>query len=236
MYTTKGKTDSQNESNSLGYILTNKAKEVSIAEDWIFNKSISVNTITSTTESVSFETGIYSKSNITCESGIIGGMCNINVAGTIGCLGNISTESTISTTNGNIEITTKGNFSTKNGNISTDSGYCQATYFNATSDVRAKENVQLATYNALALIEKLPVYIYNYKNDKDTVTGILAQDLLALQPQELQLVSNINATGENEDYMSIKHDKIMFVLMKAIQEQQQQIKELQKEIDQLKNK
>lgn len=109
-----------------------------------------------------------------------------------------------------------------------------AQYFNATSDKRAKENIQLATYNALELIKKLPVYTYNYKNKSENVTGILAQDLLEAQPKELDLVSNINATGENNDYMSIKNDKLMFVLMKAIQEQQEQIERLEIEIAKLK--
>lgn len=110
-----------------------------------------------------------------------------------------------------------------------------AQYFNATSDKRAKENIQPATYKALDLINKLPVYIYNYKNNTETVTGILAQDLLEAQPEGLDLVSNVNATGENGDYMSIKNDKLMFVLMKAIQEQQQQIDALKAEIEVLKN-
>ncbi len=110
-----------------------------------------------------------------------------------------------------------------------------AQYFNATSDKRAKENIQPATYSALELIKKLPVYIYNYKNSSENVTGILAQDLLEAQPKELDLVSNINATGENNDYMSIKNDKLMFVLMKAIQEQQEQIERLESEIAKLKN-
>lgn len=111
---------------------------------------------------------------------------------------------------------------------------CTAEYFNATSDKRAKENIRPANYSALDLIKKLPVYIYNYKNSNETVTGILAQDLLEVQPKELNLVSNINATGENNDYMSIKNDKLMFVLMKAIQEQQEQIEQLKSEIDNIK--
>ena len=111
---------------------------------------------------------------------------------------------------------------------------CEAQWFNATSDARAKENLQPATYSALELIDKLPIYTYNYKNNTETVTGILAQDLLIAQPKELELVSNINASGENNDYMSIKNDKLMFVLMKAIQEQQEQIKELKSEIENLK--
>ena len=111
---------------------------------------------------------------------------------------------------------------------------CTAHYFNATSDKRAKENIKKATYSALELIEKLPVYVFNYKNNNEVVTGILAQDLLAAQPDGLDLVSNKDASGENNDYMSIKNDKLMFVLMKAIQEQQEQIYKLQAELNIIK--
>lgn len=107
--------------------------------------------------------------------------------------------------------------------------------FNATSDRRAKENIQPANYSALDLIQKLPIYIYNYKNNNETVTGVMAQDLLEIQPKELDLVSNTTATGENGDYMSIKNDKLMFVLMKAIQEQQEKINYLEEELNKLKN-
>ena len=121
----------------------------------------------------------------------------------------------------------------REGNI-TAGGHIDSLYFNATSDKRAKENIQPATYNAIELIKKLPVYTYNYKNKTETVTGILAQDLLEAQPEELDLVSNVNATGENGDYMSIKNDKLVFILMKAIQEQQEQIEKLQEELNKLK--
>ena len=63
----------------------------------------------------------------------------------------------------------------------------------------------------------------------------MAQELLEAQPKELDLVSNINASGENGDYMSIKNDKLMFVLMKAIQEQQEKIEALEYELQCLKN-
>ena len=116
------------------------------------------------------------------------------------------------------------------------SAQCEATYFNARSDIRAKENIKPATYNALELINKLSIYTYNYKNQNETLTGIMAQDLLKNQPKELDLVSNINATGINNDYMSIKNDKLMFVLMKAIQEQQKEIEELKSKIEVLEKK
>ena len=122
------------------------------------------------------------------------------------------------------------------GNTISSQGECSASYFTATSDKRAKENIESAAYSALELISKLPIYNYNYKsNPGERVTGILAQDLLAAQPAELDLVSNKEATGEDGDYMSIKTDKITFVLMKAIQELQEEIVKLKDEIQQLKN-
>lgn len=120
------------------------------------------------------------------------------------------------------------------GSNLTLASYCQASYFNATSDRRAKENIQLASYSALELIKKVQVYNYNYKIDSERVTGIMAQDLLEAQPKELDLVSNTQATGENGDYMSIKTDKLISVLWKAIQEQQEQIEELKKELKTLR--
>lgn len=110
---------------------------------------------------------------------------------------------------------------------------CEASYFNATSDKRAKENITPATFSGLNLINKLPVYTFNYKDKTDVVPGILAQDLLEAQPEELNLVDNIAATGENGDYMSIKADKLIFVLMQAIKEQQAQIDELKAELKKL---
>ena len=124
---------------------------------------------------------------------------------------------------------------TINRDVEIYSHYCQAAYFNATSDKRAKENITPATYDALNLIKNLQIYNFNYKSrPEETVTGILAQDLLEVQPEGLNLVSNTDATGENNDYMSIKNDKLMFVLMKAIQEQQEQIEALKAEIEKLK--
>ena len=133
------------------------------------------------------------------------------------------------------------NYLKTTGYIDSDSyihsdSYCEAVYFNATSDNRSKENIKPATYNALELINKLQIYTYNYINKPESVTGIIAQELLEAQPKELDLVSNINASGENGDYMSIKNDKLMFVLMKAIQEQQKEIEELKSKIEVLEKK
>ena len=57
----------------------------------------------------------------------------------------------------------------------------------------------------------------------------MAQDLLPYQEQ-LQLVSNEKAAGENNDYMSIKDNKLIFILWKAIQEQQEEINKLKEQL------
>lgn len=107
----------------------------------------------------------------------------------------------------------------------------EASYFNSTSDIRAKKDIAKIDFSALNLISSVPVYSYKYKNDiTNTLTiGVMAQDLLPYQEQ-LQLVSNEKATGENNDYMSIKDNKLIFILWKAIQEQQEEINKLKEQL------
>ena len=107
----------------------------------------------------------------------------------------------------------------------------EASYFNSTSDIRAKKDIAKIDFSALNLISSVPVYSYKYKNDiaNTSTIGIMAQDLLPYQEQ-LQLVSNEKATGENNDYMSIKDNKLIFILWKAIQEQQEEINKLKEQL------
>lgn len=219
----------------LGYVLTNAATGVEITPDWSFKGKISVNTIdkynsTELTITPSLKcSNSISATTLTTSSDITGGSLTSNgktiVKGTQGA----------TSSDGSLQVHGGGLFK-KNiyaiESIHTDSS-CDALYFNATSDKRAKENIKPAEYSALELISKLPVYIYNYKNSSDVVTGILAQDLLQAQPEYLDLVSNTEATGIGNDYMSIKNDKLLFVLLKAIQEQQEEIQKLKQEIEKL---
>lgn len=248
LYVKNGKDDTDGSGTDLGYILTNKAMGITIEQDWVFDGIVYTNTIQSTDENQNQITLTGSKINMNQSLNIEGELSSQDIyvendivvdrelfAG----LGISTSSGNISTGGGNIYAT--GDVYTSSGNIYATKGYvkagsyCEAQFFNATSDKRAKENIQLATYSALDIIHKLPVYNYNYKSKpEETVTGILAQDLLEAQPEGLDLVSNINATGENNDYMSIKNDKLMFVLIKAIQEQQEQIEALKAEIEKLK--
>lgn len=228
---TNGKKDISNVDNvtDLGYFLTNKVNQPEIYKQWYFKEGIKLSDGVDITYGAS---GILLRANTLIYGKLttLGAEVQYNfTAGetTINETLNVKKATTLDST-----LTVTGNTTINNPLTVTSS--CTATYFNATSDKRAKENIRPANYSALDLIKKLPVYIYNYKNNNETVTGILAQDLLEVQPKELNLVSNINATGENNDYMSIKNDKLMFVLMKAIQEQQEQIEQLKSEIDNIK--
>ena len=262
IYTSKG--IQGNPTNDLGYILTNKATDITLESDWKFNNNHSLSFYNNNSTPVE-KAKFYSDTNtfyISTQDWIINNSSGSNevimhyYGGTtkkieIGntnypthILGTLKVNATTTLQNTIIENTTNATSATTGALVVTggigvggaiySKSSCTAEYFNATSDKRAKENIRLANYSALDLIKKLPVYIYNYKNNNETVTGILAQDLLEAQPEELNLVSNINATGENNDYMSIKNDKLMFVLMKAIQEQQEQIEQLKSEIDNIK--
>lgn len=129
------------------------------------------------------------------------------------------------------DVTFKKNIQVNGHGEFTD--YCRALYFSATSDKRAKENIVLANFSALDFIQQTPVYSFNYKNNTIPMIGIMAQDITQTELKEV-LVDNCEASGENNDYMSIKEDKLIFVLMKAIQEQQEQIELLKREILTLK--
>ena len=252
IYTYIGKEDNPDPEteNDLGYILTNAAKGIDIAQPWKLSGDFyfDLNSHTHNNNNLFLSN---SCGNIQLIDGgyYFGGNLTVNSILTVNknTLLNSQLKVTSSTTlNGVVSITdTTATTNTTSGALTIAGGIgvggaiysgssCTAEYFNATSDKRAKENIRPANYSALDLIKKLPVYIYNYKNSNETVTGILAQDLLEAQPEELNLVSNINATGENNDYMSIKNDKLMFVLLKAIQEQQEQIEQLKSEIANIK--
>ena len=101
---------------------------------------------------------------------------------------------------------------------------CNALYFNATSDVRAKTNLQHASFKALNIVKSLPIYTFNYKETGSPAIGLIAQDAAKISfGSDFSLVNNETASGENGDYMTIKESKLIYVLWKAIQEQQEQI-------------
>lgn len=110
-------------------------------------------------------------------------------------------------------------------------GSCTAQYFNATSDYRAKKDFKLLDINAIELIKKVPLYSFKYKESNQPSIGIIAQDVQDININGFELVDNKEASGANFDYMSIHESKLIYILWKAIQEQQKEIEKLKQLIN-----
>lgn len=115
-------------------------------------------------------------------------------------------------------------------------GQIQAVSFNATSDKRAKTNIKrLDQEKALDIVNKLPVYSFNYKKDNTPSIGVLAQEAAVYDGAipNFSLINNEQATGENGDYQTIKESKLVYILWAAIQEQSRQINQLKSQLKEL---
>ena len=113
--------------------------------------------------------------------------------------------------------------------------YVEAPYFNATSDMRAKENIIPFNGDAIKIITSLPTYTFNYKNSDIISYGILAQDLVNTKINDFSFIENINASGENNDYMKVKESKIIYLLIEGIKAQQKEIDDLKAQLEELKH-
>lgn len=91
-----------------------------------------------------------------------------------------------------------------------------------TSDARLKTNIASLDYGLKELLRMKPVQ-YNWKKDPqgNKQIGFLAQDIFQLIPEVVEVPSNGDAMG-------VKYTELIPVLVKAIQEQQKQIDELKK--------
>ena len=115
---------------------------------------------------------------------------------------------------GYVTIGNGGN-ATKEANSLYIEGSCNALYFNATSDIRAKTKVQHASFKALNIVKSLPVYTFNYKETGSPSIGLIAQDAAKISfGSDFSLVNNETASGENGDYMTIKESKLIYILWK----------------------
>ena len=111
------------------------------------------------------------------------------------------------------------------GNISA-SGNAYARSFVNTSSIKEKKNIFAYNKNAINEIKNTDIYMFNYKNDKDedkkTIGAIIGDDYKCSK----EIISKDNDSVNLYSMISIAY--------KAIQEQQTQIEELQKEIKELK--
>ena len=101
------------------------------------------------------------------------------------------------------------------------------------SDISVKENIKTLDYGINDIMKLKPIsfeYIKSYKNyGEGKQIGNIAQDMAKIIPEA---VFTTQSTGK----MGINYDQLNGVYIKALQELQEQIKELQTEIQTLKNK
>ena len=89
---------------------------------------------------------------------------------------------------------------------------CEAKYFNAISDRRAKSNITPAEFSALDIIKQLPIYTFNYLNDPKLSVGLIAQEAAEHDLDGFNMVDNLDAAGEFGDFMQMKESKLVYVL------------------------
>ena len=118
------------------------------------------------------------------------------------------------------------------GSITTGSS---STAFNTSSDYRLKENVDY-TWDATTRLKQLKPARFNFIADEDTtVDGFIAHEVQDIVPEAISGEKDAVDSEGNPEYQGIDQSKLVPLLTKAIQEQQTQIEELKKEVQELKS-
>ncbi len=109
-----------------------------------------------------------------------------------------------------------------------------STSYNTTSDYRLKENVDYE-FNALDRVAQLKPARFNFIADADTtVDGFLAHEVQDIVPEAIQGEKDAVDSEGNPEYQGIDQSKLVPLLTKAIQEQQEQIETLKQEIREIR--
>jgi hypothetical protein len=142
---------------------------------------------------------------------------NANISNLSGTIGTITT---FNSTNGTITTLNNTYFSGNNANLS---GVCTAVDFNATSDIRLKENIN--TYeNALETIDKIRGVKFTWKENQKNSIGVIAQEIEEVIPE---LVIN------GCEVKTVNYNGIIGVLIEAIKELKNENKVLSEKINKL---
>jgi hypothetical protein len=107
--------------------------------------------------------------------------------------------------------------------------------WSATSDARLKHDVRPYKDGLLQLLRINPVYYrYNEQSGYDTSKahiGVVAQDLQKVAPY---MVNTFNRN--NQEYLSVDNTAMMYMLINAVKEQQEQIEALKKKLAEMEKK
>jgi hypothetical protein len=102
------------------------------------------------------------------------------------------------------------------------------TFYNSTSDYRLKED--LKDYNGLELLSKIKTYDYEWKSDQTRSYGVLAHELAEVLPYAVNGEKDEVKEDGTEKMQGVDYSKIVPILIKAIQEQQEQIDSLKNQM------
>lgn len=128
-------------------------------------------------------------------------------------------------------VGTDTSYTPEKGTIKADSK-CEALYFNAISDRRAKTNITPLSASALSIVKSLPVYTFNYNTKPEELTiGLIAQEAAEHNLDNFNMVDNLDASGENNDFMQMKESKLVYVLWKAVQELSAEVESLKAQLN-----
>jgi hypothetical protein len=118
----------------------------------------------------------------------------------------------------------------KNGAVAGRITTTSSTTYTTTSDYRKKENVT-PVVKGLERVQKLNPVSYTWINDE---VKVVEEGFLAHEVQEAGWETGVSGTKDGEDVQSMDYGRITPLLVKAIQEQQEQIEQLKTEIQTLK--
>ena len=95
------------------------------------------------------------------------------------------------------------------------------------SDAKLKENVKDLNYGLKDVLDIRPVS-FDWKKDKKEDIGVIAQEIEKIIPEVVVEVDTLNS---EDTHKTVDYAKLTSVLIKAVQEQQQQINELKEKLD-----
>lgn len=106
--------------------------------------------------------------------------------------------------------------------------------YSTTSDKRLK-NIIGTSQKGLNDLMKIKVYDYSFKSDdsKKVQTGFMAQELYEIFPQAVSKPRSADEVAEKDPWM-VDYGRVTPLIVKAVQEQQQVIDDLKKQIQELK--
>lgn len=109
------------------------------------------------------------------------------------------------------------------------SGNLTANSFIYSSDQRLKTDIKPLADNTLEKVKQIQPVSFSWKNGGDKEIGFIAQDVEQYYPE-------LVTTDPNTGMKGMEYGNMTAVLLKAIQEQQEQIDQLKQEVETLKNK